>query len=301
MNLYHLRYFVELAHTAHYTKAAEKLCIAQPSLSHAIAQLEEELQVPLFERSGRKTQLTCFGEQFLNCAETILTTLDSSIETLRQSVKGAGSIRLGFLRVLGVQWIPSLAQKFETMQKDLPIHFTFHSGITSELISGLRSQHYDLVFSSYPSQDKGLNCIPIARQQLVLIVSKNHPLAAYDEVELEDTLSYPHIYFSQGAGVRNDVEQLFDQIGQTPLIAYETQEDQVIAGLTAQNFGIAIVPDMMVLDHLPIKKIKIKNMKAGRTIYMVSNQHVYIPPAVENFKKFIINELNALDQTPFIR
>ena len=66
MNLFHLRYFVELAHTRHYTKAAEHLCIAQPSLSHAINQLEKELGVQLFERIGRNTRLTCFGEEFLN-------------------------------------------------------------------------------------------------------------------------------------------------------------------------------------------------------------------------------------------
>ncbi len=108
MNLFHLRYFVELAHIRHYTKAAEHLCIAQPSLSHAISQLEAELGVPLFERSGRNTTLTCFGEQFLDCAENALKTLDSGVEMLRQSAQGAGTIRLGFLRVLGVSWLPEL-------------------------------------------------------------------------------------------------------------------------------------------------------------------------------------------------
>lgn len=64
MNLSHLRYFVELAHTRHYTRAAEHLFITQPSLSHAIGQLESELGVPLFERSGRNTTLTGWGRSF---------------------------------------------------------------------------------------------------------------------------------------------------------------------------------------------------------------------------------------------
>ena len=64
MNLIHLRYFVELADTRHYTKAAQQLCITQPSLSHAIAQLEKELGVPLFEKNGRNTELTVLGRQF---------------------------------------------------------------------------------------------------------------------------------------------------------------------------------------------------------------------------------------------
>ncbi len=88
MNLFHIRYFVELAHTGHYTRAAERLCIAQPSLSHAIGQLETELGVPLFEKNGRNTVLTSFGEEFLNCAENALRTLDSGVESLKRSAQG---------------------------------------------------------------------------------------------------------------------------------------------------------------------------------------------------------------------
>ena len=64
MNLSYIRYFVTLAHVRHYTKAAEQLCITQPSLSHAVTQLEKELGIPLFEKNGRNTTLTQFGEEF---------------------------------------------------------------------------------------------------------------------------------------------------------------------------------------------------------------------------------------------
>ena len=74
MNLFYLRYFVTLAHVKHYTKAAQQLCITQPSLSHAIAQMEKELGVPLFEKNGRNTLLTPFGREFLACAEHTLST-----------------------------------------------------------------------------------------------------------------------------------------------------------------------------------------------------------------------------------
>ena len=76
LNLFYLRYFVTLAHVRHYTKAAEHLCITQPSLSHAIMQLEKELGVPLFEKTGRNTALTPFGREFLRCAEHTLSVLD---------------------------------------------------------------------------------------------------------------------------------------------------------------------------------------------------------------------------------
>ena len=96
MNLFYLRYFVTLAHVKHYTKAAEQLCITQPSLSHAIAQMEKELGVPLFEKNGRNTMLTPFGREFLSCAEHTLSTLDDGIASLQRSARGSGLIRLGF-------------------------------------------------------------------------------------------------------------------------------------------------------------------------------------------------------------
>ena len=106
VNLLHLRYFAELAQTQHYTRAAEKLCITQPSLSHAIAQLEAELGVPLFEKEGRGVVLTPYGKQFLSCAQQTLSTLDGGVEELRRVGRGEGLIRLGLLRTLSVEFVP---------------------------------------------------------------------------------------------------------------------------------------------------------------------------------------------------
>ena len=127
MNLLHLRYFVELASTCHYTRAAERLCITQPSLSHAIAQLEAELGVPLFQRNGRTTTLTRFGEQFLACAQQTLSTLDDGVETLQRVARGEGLIRLGLLRTLGTDFVPRLAARFLAANSGKDIHFTFNT------------------------------------------------------------------------------------------------------------------------------------------------------------------------------
>ena len=106
MNLYQLRYFVTLAETKHFGKAAERLCIAQPSLSHAIAQLEAELGVVLFERKNRSSTLTKEGMQFLSYVEKSLEILDNGIEPMAHISRGEGCIELGFLRTLVLSLIP---------------------------------------------------------------------------------------------------------------------------------------------------------------------------------------------------
>ena len=175
MNLLHLRYFVELAHTQHYTRAAEQLCITQPSLSHAIAQMEGELGVPLFEKRGRNVALTHFGEQFLTCAQQTLDTLDDGVDALRRVGRGEGVIRLGLLRTLGVDFVPGLASRFLAANPEKNIRFTFHTGVTSQLLEGLQAHRYDLVFSSRPAPEMGFTSIPVEQQDLVLIVPTPWP------------------------------------------------------------------------------------------------------------------------------
>jgi len=83
LNLYHLRYFVTLAHLEHYTKASEKLAITQPTLSNAITMLENELGVKLFEKEGRNVVLTKYGKIFLDDVENVLNNLDLSVKNLK--------------------------------------------------------------------------------------------------------------------------------------------------------------------------------------------------------------------------
>ena len=130
MNLFQLRYFVTLAKMQHYTRAAHELCITQPSLSHAISQLEAELGVALFEKSGRNTTLTSFGEEFLICANRTLATLDSGVSSLQRSARGDGLIRLGMLRSLGISFIPQLAARYLASHPEHDVRFTFHTGST---------------------------------------------------------------------------------------------------------------------------------------------------------------------------
>ena len=289
MNLLQLRYFVELARTRHFTRAAERLCITQPSLSHAITQLEMELGVPLFERSGRNTALTRFGEQFLTCAQQTLSTLDEGVGALQRVARGEGLIRLGLLRTLGVDFVPGLAARFLRECPGRDIRFTFNTGVTQQLLEGLTAKRFDLVFCSQPPAKLQLTAVPVSRQDLVLIVPRTHPLAALHAVDLTETLPYPQVYFSPGSGMRDVVDGLFAQIGGSPQIAYETEEDQVIAGLVAQGFGIAVVPYMEMLLRLDVKILQISHPVWERNFYLVSDDRSYMTPAVRQFRQFVLN------------
>ena len=289
LNLSYLRYFVTLAHVRHYTRAAEQLCITQPSLSHAIVQMEKELGIPLFEKNGRNTTLTRYGEEFLTCAEHTLSTLDTGMEFLRRSARGAGLIRLGILRMLGIEYIPRLAAEFLQENPHRDIQFAFHTGDTQHLLDELEAGKHDLAFCSRPAPRRGLTAVPVQKQKLVLITPKNHSLACRDRIDLSETVSYPQIFFAKSSGIRGVVEQMYEQIGAKPEISYETEEDEVIAGLVAHGFGIAIVPYMDFLLKLNVKILPISYPDCQRELFLVHDDRVFLPPVANDFREFVLS------------
>lgn len=237
MNLYHLRYFVTLAHLEHYTKAADVLAITQPSLSHAISSLEEELGVKLFEKNGRNVSLTKYGKSFLEDVEQTLNRLDSSVNGLQLAGKGEGQIDVAFLRTLGVDFMPKIIRSFLNANKGKQIHFNLFCDkvLTGDILTGLKEKKYDIGFCSKFDDEPLIEFIPVAKQDLVVIVPPEHPLAEKSEIHLEETLPYKQIIFKKRSGLRQIIDQLFKSIGQYPDVAFEIDEDQVAAGFVAND------------------------------------------------------------------
>ncbi|MGL4546672.1 LysR family transcriptional regulator, partial [Eubacterium aggregans] len=119
--------------------------ITQPSLSHAIAAMEDELGVKLFEKEGRNVVLTRFGHIFLQDVERALAVLDGAITTMQMAGSGSGSIELGFLRILGTEMVPQIIRGFlnQNIEKDIP--FSLNTGITFDLLTDLVKRRLDIV------------------------------------------------------------------------------------------------------------------------------------------------------------
>ena len=143
------------------------------------------------------------------------------------------------------------------------------------------------MFASRPTSDERFLCTPVWRQDLVVIVPKGHPLAGRGTVALRETLPYPQIVFAEGTGLRRVIRQMFREIGGQPVIAYEVQEDQVVAGLVAHGFGIAVVPAMEMLHRLDVEILTIAEPRKDWNFYLISNRQGYQPPAVFRFRRYV--------------
>lgn len=289
MNLKHLYYFKTLAHNEHYTRAAEKLSITQPSLSHAISELEKELGTYLFEKKGRNIKLTKQGKYFLDYVEVALKELETGERNLKQMISpSTGTIDLGFIYTLGAHLVPNLMKDFLSIKDNENISFSLSQGATINIVSGLKSEKYDLVFSSFVENEADIEFVPVFEEELVLIVHKNHPLAIFDEIDLIETKDYKYISFVKESGLYPVVNKIFRDLNINPNIICRVEEDSAIAGLVAIDYGIAIMPKLWILDHFDVKTIKIKNKLDKRYIYLAYIKNRHLSPAVEKFKNFSI-------------
>jgi len=290
MRLNHLRYFLVLARLEHYTEAAEELSITQPTLSNSISLLERELGIPLFEKKGRNVILTKYGEIFAGEVKKLLTDFDSIKSELKEIGDGEGLIDLAFLQTLGTHFIPKMVRGFIDDNKDKKYRFRFCTGAntTQDLLKGLREGRYDIAICSKIKKEPNIEFTPVAKQELIVIVPLNHPLARHDAIDLEKTTQYPQLIFSHSSGLRSVVDELFERLGLDYVINHEIENDQVMAGFVSQGFGIAVVPNMPILDHLNVKVIKIKNCDTDRFFYLATRNNSYLSPAAKAFKKFAI-------------
>lgn len=289
MNLQHLRYFITLANLEHYTKAAEQLHITQPTLSHAISMIEAELGMPLFEKKGRNISLTSNGRQFAKDIQKAIKIIDNSVSSLQAINQNSYDINIALLRILSHRIIPNLTRQFLTENPQSPANFVFYndSGMSEDLLKGMIDGKYDLAFCSKLENFPQVTYIPIAVQDMVLVVPKGHPLKVLKEVTLEDTLPYSQIWFSKKSGVRPIIESFYENFKDQVNVTFEVEEDETIAGLVSQNFGIAILPKMDFLKTIDVDIIVIDQLKNARYYYMAYLNTITQPPAIKAFIDYV--------------
>lgn len=286
MTIQQLKYFIELAHTHNYTLAAQRLFITQPTLSYSINQMEKELGVQLFFKNGRSNVLTEAGERFLSYAEGAMRTIDAGVKDLHAGIQGRTTIRIGFLRYLGIRYIPQLISGFKRKHPDIDIEWSFETGSTALLLDGMNAGQFDLVFCA-PFRDLWDGIVRVSRQRLYLAVPNDHELLKKEKVTIEDAAQYPFIYYARGSSLRNIISYYLKEEEKLLNVRHEVIEEQIVAGFVAEGFGIGIVPVIDSLATLPVSLIDVASPKMERDIFMIPTQNREISPVLELFMKYV--------------
>ncbi|MFS2223174.1 LysR family transcriptional regulator [Pantoea sp. B65] len=297
MNLKQLYYFKRLAEKEHYTAAATSLFITQPSLSHAIAELEKELGVMLFAKQGRNVRITEYGKQFLPYVEKAISELENGREELkRMSGDTLDNINLAFIYTMGERVVPQLIEGFTQQPGRQNAVFSFSQGATQSIVQELKADKFDLAICSNLVDETEIEFTPIISQELVLVTSRNHPLALRGEqsIELADAMDYPFIFFSEKSGLRPFIDKIFSQKNLTPKVVCYVEEDTAMVGLVSINYGIAIMPRITTLDYSNVQVMNITNPGETRYVYLAMRKGRVLSATAQAFKQFVIQHCNTL-------
>lgn len=246
----HLRTFVETARQRSIGKAAEILHVTQPAVSKAIRELEETLDVKLFEKDGRGIKITRYGEVFLHHAGASLAAIQQGIDSLNGANSGP-PVRLGALPTVSTRLVPRAMELFLEEQTDSPIKIV--TGENTVLLDQLRLGVLDLVLGrlAAPEQMSGLHFEYLYSEQVRFVVRKGHPLLAAPRFDFSLIRNYTVLMPPIGSVIRPFVDRYLLSHGQGEFPqSIETVSDSFGRAFVVQSDAVWIISEGVVANDL---------------------------------------------------
>ncbi|MBD2020890.1 LysR family transcriptional regulator [Leptolyngbya sp. FACHB-36] len=243
MELRHLHYFIAVAEELNFSRAADRLHMAQPPLSQQIRQLEQELGFQVFHRTKRRVQLTEAGQAFLVEARQVLQHLDQAVQTGRQASRGeVGQLAIGFVSSTAYNILPPILQSFRRQVPDVTLEL--RELTTREQLQALLEGKLDIGFVRPPVEEPELATAVIFREPLMVALPEFHALQKRAKVPVRSLSNEPFILFPRAIapGLYDPIISLCLQAGFSPRVVQEAIQMQTIVSLVAAEMGVAIVP-----------------------------------------------------------
>lgn len=290
MTVEELRWFVAVAERGRVTEAAEELHVSQPALSRALARLQAQLGVPLFDRRGRTLQLNRYGKLFRDHARRALAELDAARLGLADVTgAGRGLVPLAFLHTLGTWLLPALVSAYRAECPD--VDFRLVQSGAGAMLQALRDGDVDLILTSPEPEEPGIAWVPLATEPLRLAVAPTHRLATRSRVRLAEVAEDPHVVIRAEYGLRAITDDLCRRAGFEPKVAFEGEDVATLRGLVAAGLGVAILPPLHAAGveiAPPTPHLQVTDPGCQRTIGLAWDEARYRSPAVEAFRAFVM-------------
>jgi DNA-binding transcriptional LysR family regulator len=249
MEIRQLRYLVTIVEAGGFTRAAERVHVAQPGVSAQIRLLERELGQELLDRSGRGVRLTDAGAAVLPYARAALRAIDD-LRDVADEMAGLvrGHVRLGMVTSCGVPDMPVLLELFHRDYPGIDISLVEHD--SHALVDQLRDGTLDAALIALTMKDpEGLELAVIADEAIVAVVAHGEPLSDQETVGLGALEEHTLISMPVGSGMRSLLDEACTAAGVRPRIGLEATNPQMLAQLAARGLGVAIVPESTALEH----------------------------------------------------
>jgi DNA-binding transcriptional LysR family regulator len=265
MDLRQLEIVKAIAETGSFTAAGARLHVSQSAISRQILLLEDEFHERLFVRLGRRVQITAAGEALLQLAHRVF----NDIRDTSASITDRQKVLTGTITMVGGMTVclyvfPPLIKEFKKHHPQVEIKVA--TGGTMRLQRRVRTGQADLALLTLPVDDPALTSVPVLREELMLVMPANHPLAAKDSVGVEALVGQPFIVFEQGSNTRRTLDEFFVREQIKPRIVTESENVEIIKSMVASGLGVAIVPFQSVERETRGGSLKVARIRAQQLV-----------------------------------
>ncbi len=283
IELRHLRYFLAVAEEQHFTRAAGRLNVTQPTLSHQIRELEGQLNLPLFDRVGRRVKLTAAGEMLLPYARRVAREL-AGAQTALDELHGLkrGALKVGIVQTVNACVIPEIVARFCAAHPG--IELTCNEMAVADIETELESGRLDLGISFLPPARKNLEGRKLFAEELVAVVAADHVLAKRRQLRMSDVAKHPMALLAQKFCTRLLIDRAIAETGVQPEIRVEMNSVDSILSTVRRTQLVTLLPTLALCQRdTGLKAIAVTEPTPRRSVGIVWLQSAHQRAAAQAF------------------
>jgi len=242
MELHQLRYFVAVAETHNFTRAAERANVSQPSLSQQIINLESKLGHRLFHRLGKRAVLTEAGVVFLERARRILFEVEDATKEMGDKSGLERRISVGAVQTVMPFLITDLIAKCRETHPNLLIYA--HEDFRADLVRAIVDGELDLAVVPKPIKDHRVSTELLLSEPLLLVVGRDHPFASRTEINVQDIAHENFVSLGDSSTLAAQIRGFFGDQHLQPRFAYRCAQVATLKRFVAAGLGISLLPQI---------------------------------------------------------
>lgn len=284
MEVHQLKYFVAVAETGSFSRAAERCYVSQPSLSQQIIKLEQELGQPLFDRTSQGVLLTHAGRLLLGHARLVLMTLDDAARELECArEQGCGKLSVGMIPTIAPFLLPRVLDAFLSERPRLEL--TVREDYTQRLVDGLCDGSLDVAIAALPIDGASLETEPLGDDPLLLAMRSDHDLAKQKRVKVDDVRNERFVLISEMHCLGEQTFSFCRQKAFNPGVVCESSQISTVQALVALGQGVSLLPAMASRENVGGKLVysQFADERPSRTIVAVRHRQRYQIPEARAF------------------
>ena len=298
MDTYRLQVFLECARLKNFSRAAEVLHLSQPSISLHVRGLEDWCGARLFERRGRRVELTEAGERLKEHAQRIVASLATAKQDIREILElGSGRLAIGGAGLPGTYLLPKALGKFKAIYPKLDIYMNYASATTIEHL--LREDAIELGMFSRDPRIRGLSAEPYAVSEMIIAAPPRHPLARKRRVSLEEAAAEPFVMREPESSGTELVRQFFKDRGFEIKLAMEVSGHESLKVAVAEGLGVTAIGRRWIDNEVALGQLallKTPDFKLGIGHRIVHREGRPLSQAAKMFLQFLRDRKRELSR-----